>query len=82
MGWESECIIFKSLQEFNDWKNEIADIRRLQRSCESQFTIDNKGEKLYDYIYIRDEITNEKYKLMFISHPDASTDYSVLVELS
>ena len=72
MGWESECIIFKSLQEFNDWKNEI----------ESQFTIDNKGEKYYEYIYIRDEITNEKYKLMFISHPDASTDYSVLVELS
>jgi len=72
MGWESECIIFKSLQEFNDWKNEI----------ESQFTIDNKGEKYYEYIYIRDEITNEKYKLMFISHPDAATDYSVLVELS
>ena len=72
MGWDHECIIFKSLQEFNDWKNEI----------ESQFTIDNKGEKYYEYIYIRDEITNEKYKLMFISHPDASTDYSVLVELS
>ena len=72
MGWDHELIIFKSLQEFNDWKNEI----------ESQFTIDNKGEKYYEYIYIRDEISNEKYKLMFISHPDASTDYSVLVELS
>ncbi len=72
MGWDHECIIFKSLQEFNDWKNEI----------ESYFVIDNKGEKHYDYIYIRDEISNEKYKLMFISHPDASTDYSVLVELS
>ena len=72
MGWDHECIIFKSLQEFNEWKNEI----------ESHFVIDNKGEKYYEYIYIRDEITNEKYKLMFISHPDASTDYSVLVELS
>ncbi len=72
MGWDHECIIFKSLQEFNDWKNEI----------ESHFVINNKGEKLYDYIYIRDEISNEKYKLMFISHPYASTDYSVLVELS
>jgi len=72
MGWDHECIIFKSLQEFNDWKNEI----------ESHFVIDNKGEKYYEYIYIRDEISNEKYKLMFISHPDASTDYSVLVELS
>lgn len=72
MGWDHECIIFKSLQEFNDWKNEI----------ESHFVIDNKGEKHYDYIYIRDEISNEKYKLMFISHPYASTDYSVLVELS
>ncbi len=70
MGWESECIIFKSLQEFNDWKNEI----------ESHFVIDNKGEKHYDYIYILDEISNEKYKLMLIRHVDLATDYSVMVE--
>ena len=62
MGWESECIIFKSLQEFNDWKNEI--------------------ESRDECLYICDEISNEKYKLMLIRHGDLATDYSVLVELS
>ncbi len=62
MGWDHELIIFKSLQEFNDWKNEI----------------ESRDERLS----ISDEISNEKYKLMFIIHGDAGTDYSVLVELS
>ena len=71
MGWDHECIIFNSLDEFEAWKHEI----------ESQFVINNKGEKHYEYIGIYDQLSNEKYKLMYISHPDAGTDYSVLVTL-
>jgi len=71
MGWDQECLIFKSLQEFNVWRHEI----------ESYFVVNNNGDKCYDYIYIKDEIVNDNYKLMFISHPDAQTDYAVLVEL-